>query len=141
MDFTEVEFGMPVVSERLKGMFERLAPGADQFIPVTVAGQQGPYYILNVLPVIECVDEERSSFRRFKEDDPVRPDLAGHFDVIEKLVIDERRAGGALLFRVSRSEGDLVAHESIKKGFEEIAATGARFVPMGVGVLDKEFWV
>ncbi|HYV48883.1 MAG TPA: DUF1629 domain-containing protein [Myxococcaceae bacterium] len=130
MDWTEGDYAMPVVSEKVARILRDLAPDDVQLFPVTVQGRREPYFIANAVHACVCVDEKRSvDVRRFTKDG-IRPDLAGQYEVIGKLVIDPTRTGGHKLFRVKDWEVALIASEEIKDAFERAGVVGAHFTPV-----------
>jgi hypothetical protein len=59
LDFSHA-FGIPIVHRRVVALFERLGLQREvQFIPVEIEGQVEPYFILNALQIIRCIDEAR----------------------------------------------------------------------------------
>ena len=139
LDYTEATFGMPVLSQKAAGIVRDLAPREVQLIPACVESQRDPFFIMNVLSVRRCVDERRSAFKKFATNDPVRPDLAGKYDIITKLVLDVTDIGDSQVFRVKDSEHDLIISKTIKDGLEGMRATGLRYwpvLPEGVDIQD-----
>ncbi|HVE83075.1 MAG TPA: DUF1629 domain-containing protein [Myxococcales bacterium] len=130
LDWTEGDYAMPVVSEKVSNILRELAPDDVQLFPVTVKGRRERYYIANAIHSCACVDEKRSQdVRRWTKDD-FRPDLAGRYKVIHKLIINPRRTGGHRLFRVKDWEVALIASQEIKDAFEEAGVLGAEFIPV-----------
>ena len=57
--------GQPVVSERLKAFIESYKTTAIEFLKVGIVNHKGktipePYYILNPLTIVDCIDKEKS---------------------------------------------------------------------------------
>jgi hypothetical protein len=130
MDYTAADSAMPVVSEKAARILRDLAPGDVQLFPITVQGRKEPYYIANVTHACACVDEKRSvDVRRWTKDD-FRPDLAGRYKVIGKLIIDPKRTAGHHLFRIKDWEVQLIASEELKDAFERAGVIGAHFTPV-----------
>ncbi|MBE2898413.1 hypothetical protein HPC37_06230 [Pasteurellaceae bacterium 20609_3] len=75
---------------------------------------------------IDCVDEERSEFTKFEEDDPVRPDLAGEYDGFYKLKLDYSRINKEL-FRLGKFSIAIIISERLKKLLMENNITGIEF--------------
>jgi hypothetical protein len=59
LDFSWAAFSIPVVHARFAKLFEQLHVNGVQFIPVHIEGHPEPWYILNALHVIRCIDDER----------------------------------------------------------------------------------
>lgn len=130
MDWTEGDYSMPIVTEKVAQILRDLAPNDVQLFPVTVSGQRKPHFIANAIHACACVDEDRSTdVRRFTKDG-IRPDLEGQYEVIGKLVIDPARTGGHKLFRIKDWEVALIASEEIKDAFERAGVVGAAFTPV-----------
>jgi hypothetical protein len=129
MDFTTNEaYCVPIVSSRFKKQLE----GIDglQFLPVTVKGNlyELSYFIMVVTNKKNYINEELSEFSKFVENDPIRPDKAGHYSWFSKLVIDPSKLKGEDVFRVDKGELYLVVSQKIKEAIEEINATGTVFI-------------
>jgi len=95
LDFTLAGYaGVPIVS------FEAIQAivGIDGFTAITAKieafRQKTSYYALHLWDTADCVDEERSELEIIPENDPVRPDLAGNYRSVTKLVIDPNRTLG-----------------------------------------------
>jgi len=60
LEFSFTTLGIPVVHGRVVSLCERLGLRQQvQFLPVRVEGQSEPFFILNVLRVIRCIDDAR----------------------------------------------------------------------------------
>ena len=108
--------------------------GLDGFtvFPVTVEGftLTDLHHILHVWEVVDCFDETQSRFEIIAENDRIRPDLAGHYRSVTRLVIDPAKARGKHLFRIARLENRLVVSAEVKRRFEDAGVTGAVFEPV-----------
>lgn len=110
------------VSERMKGFLQERSGARIEFLPIRVKDQKkrlvpGPYYIMNLLDMVECVDLEKSKFRRSS----IEPEFIFH---VYQLVLDESRIpNDAKLFRL-KEKPDLfivrqdLAQELIDAGFK-----------------------
>jgi hypothetical protein len=59
LDFSFVAgTSIPVVHARVAALFEELAPGDVQLIPVDVEGESEPCVLLNITRVVKCIDDE-----------------------------------------------------------------------------------
>jgi hypothetical protein len=129
MDYTTNEaYSVPIVSEQIK--LELSSINGLQFIPVKVNGKEvvGSYYVMIVTKKKSCVNEELSEFGKFVENDPIRPDKAGHYSWFTKLIIDPALATGEDIFRIDKAELYLVVSERVKEAMENINATGTKFI-------------
>ena len=70
------DFDMPVLATSFVEELQRVAPGDFQAIPVTIEGQEREYSIINVLRLIRCLDESRSTVVRWPVNAAV-PDWPG----------------------------------------------------------------
>jgi len=57
LEFTQDAFANPVVHDRVVQALEHLDLQEVQFLPVEVENHPGPYFILNTLRTIRCIDE------------------------------------------------------------------------------------
>ena len=129
MDYTTNEaFSIPIVSERIKMRLDGM--NDLQFIPVKIDGKEVDlsYYIMVVTNKKNYVNEDLSEFGKFVDNDPIRPDKVGHYSWFTKLIVDPAKINGEDVFRIDKGELYLVVSEKIKKAFEDINATGAKFI-------------
>jgi hypothetical protein len=126
--------GSPIVSERLRNALldlpEFQIPYKRTVIePVSIDNKKTSenYYVMITQDRFYCVDEERSDFQKFTENDSVRPDLAGKYRAFFNLIIDPKKVGKSNIFRVEGAESILIVTEEFKKRYDEIGATGAVF--------------
>jgi len=128
LDFCWAAFSIPVVHSRFAELFMRLRVQDVQFIPAQVDGHTGPWFILNALRVIRCIDDARcEEVRRWLPEDG-RPDKTGEYRVVAGLRIDPGKVGDARIFRTWGWRGVLVVAEDLKLALEEARMTGMRFV-------------
>ena len=128
MDYTTNEaYSVPIVSERIKTQIEGIK--GLQFIPVTITDKEVDlkYFIMVVANKLDCVNEKLSVFGKFVENDPIRPDKAGHYSWFTKLIIDKEKVKGEDIFRIDKAASYLVVSERIKEDIEDINATGVKF--------------
>ena len=117
---------MPVVTPEICRSLASVAGEAVQCIPVIVDPSLERFEILNVLDLVECVDEERSEITKWTEDDG-RPDKIGHYRMITKLVLNEKKISDHRIFRVAGWEVALIVDENIKLSLERKKVSGIRF--------------
>ena len=89
--------------------------------------QKTSYHLLHFWDVADCFDEEGSSFEVIPKDDPIRPDQAGNYRSVTRLVIDPKRTEGKHIFRIARLGGRVIVSEKVKKRFEAKKVQGAVF--------------
>ena len=85
------------------------------------------YYVMIIETQLDCVDEERSDWRKFEVDDPVRPDLAGEYRSFLNLVVDPGKIGDQHIFRIRKHLRSIIVSEEVKRRFEDAGVTGAVF--------------
>lgn len=132
MDFTISGYAsVLVVSEKIKILFELIPDAAVRFIPVSIVNKKvsNDYYLMIITLKIDAVEQEKSDFERYEENDPVRPDLAGKYSGFFKLVIDENKAAGNPIFRIEGYDVTIIASELVKHKFDD-AGIAADFTPV-----------
>jgi hypothetical protein len=128
LEFTLSSFTIPVVSGRVVSLLHRLGlQGSVQFIAADVEGQGEPYFILNALQIIDCVDDTRCEFvERWRPEDG-QPEKIGMYQNIRGLRVDPGRAIGADIFRPRGWTVALIVSERVKLAMEEADVIGPRF--------------
>ena len=127
LEFTQSSFSIPVVHRRVVQLFERLGIQDVQFIPVEVEGHTGPWFILNALRIIRCIDEARCrEVRHFKPEDG-QPEKVGQYRVVSGLRIDPTKVGDARVFRPWGWPMVLLVSEDLKQALEHEGITGTVF--------------
>ena len=121
-------FDMPVVSSDAWEVIEAIAPNDVQPIPVTVPNAKRTFSILNVIALLDCLDEGRSDFTRWTEEDN-RPDRLGEIHVMWQLFVDPTRTGDHHLFRVKGWHFALLVSEALKSALEKVPDLGLTFQP------------
>jgi hypothetical protein len=128
LEFTQDAFGTPVVHGRVVQLFERLGLQQEaQFLPVEVEGHAGPWFILNTLRTLRCIDDARCDEVRYFEPEDGQPEKVGEYRVVRGLRIDPAKAVGAHLFRPWGWTGALLVSEDLKHSLEREGITGTRF--------------
>ena len=128
LDYCWAAFSIPVVHGRIVQLFERLGVRDVQFIPVQVEGHDGPYFILNVLRIIQCIDDARSRRVEYWKTEDDRPDKLGQYRVVSGMRIDPTKVGDARVFRPWGWRVALVISEDLKQAMDAEGITGTRFV-------------
>ncbi|HLM46545.1 MAG TPA: DUF1629 domain-containing protein [Myxococcaceae bacterium] len=121
-------FSIPVVHGRVVQLFERLGVRDVQFIPAQVEEHPGPYFILNALRIIRCIDDARCEEVRYWRPEDNRPDKLGQYRVVAGMRIDPKQVGDAHVFRPWGWRVALIVSEHLKQAMEEEGLTGTRFV-------------
>ena len=127
LEFTQDAFATPVVHERVVQIFERLGLQEVQFLPVQVEGHSGPYFILNALRIIRCIDDARCEEVRHWKPEHGEPEKVGQYRSVAGLRIDPTKAEGARVFRPWGWVLALLVSEDVKDALEREHITGTRF--------------
>ena len=128
LDFSWAAVSIPVVHGRFVQLFERLGVQDVQFIPVEVEGHTGPFFILNTLRTLRCVDDARCEEVQYFKPEDEQPEKVGEYKYIAGLRIDPARVGDARIFRPWGWTGSLILSEDLKQALEAERITGTRFV-------------
>ncbi|RKG92451.1 hypothetical protein D7V88_06100 [Corallococcus terminator] len=126
-DFSHAAFATPVVHARLADLFKALAPNDVELIPVEVDSHPGPYFILNAIRTISCVDVEASEEAHYWKEDDGFPEKVGTLSSLYGMRIDSSKVGDAKVFRPSEWDVALIVSEDIKEAMERAGITGAKF--------------
>jgi hypothetical protein len=128
LDFTTTGLAIPVVHARVVPLFDRLGLQSQvQFLPVRVEGQSEPYFILNTLRIIRCIDDARCEEVQYWKPEDGRPDKTGKYRVVYGLRIDPSKVGDAHIFRPWGWSSTLIVSEQLKQILEEARVSGTRF--------------
>ncbi|WP_233261300.1 imm11 family protein [Vitiosangium sp. GDMCC 1.1324] len=120
--------GIPVVHRRVVTLFERLGLQKEvQFIPVEVEGQTEPWFILNALQLIRCIDDARCEEVLYWRPENGQPERVGEYRNVSGLKVDPAKIGDASIFRPWGWEVVLIVSERVKLAMEEEGITGAKF--------------
>ncbi|WP_343213376.1 imm11 family protein [Archangium violaceum] len=128
LDYCWAAFSIPVVHERVVHLFEQLGVREVQFIPARVEAHEEPYFILNALRIIRCIDDARCAEVRYWKPEDNRPDKLGEYRVVSRLRIDPAKVGDARVFRPWGWRVALIISEDLKQAMEAEGLTGTRFV-------------
>ncbi|MBJ6761551.1 hypothetical protein JGU66_12310 [Myxococcaceae bacterium JPH2] len=116
-------------SARLKTFMEEHSGASLEFLPVRLLDQkerpvQEPYYLMNLLDTLDCVDLEKSKFERAVID----PSLIMTFFL---LVLDESRIPeDKKLFRLKESPELIIIREDLAQGILDTDHNGMMFLEM-----------
>lgn len=122
-------FGIPIVHRRVVALFERLGLQREvQFIPVEIEGQPEPFFLLNALQIIRCIDDARCDEVFYWRPEDGEPDRVGHYKNVRGLKVDPARVGDANIFRPWGWDVVLIVSERVKFAMDEEGITGTDFV-------------
>jgi hypothetical protein len=128
LDFSHA-MGIPIVHRRVVSLFERLGLHKEvQFIPVEVEGQTEPWFILNALQVIRCIDDARCEEVLYWLPEDNRPDKQGQYRNVVGLKVDPAKIGDANIFRPWGWKVVLIVSERVKQALEQEGITGTQFI-------------
>ncbi len=128
LDFSLTGLGVVVVHGRVVQLFERLGIEGVQFLPAHVEGHTAPYFVLNTLCVIRCIDDARCEEVRYWAPEDGQPEKVGEYRIIAGMRIDPRKVGGASIFRPWGWPVALVVSQQLKEAMEAEGVTGTQFV-------------
>lgn len=128
LDFSLTGLGVVVVHGRVVRLFESLRVQEVQFLPVQVDGHTGPYFILNALRIIRCIDDARCEEVRYWKPEDGQPEKVGEYRVVAGLRIDPKKVGTARIFRPWGWTVSLVVSEEVKGALEQEGITGTKFI-------------
>ncbi|EPX58209.1 hypothetical protein D187_004246 [Cystobacter fuscus DSM 2262] len=128
LDFTVDAFGTPVVHGRMVQLFERLGIQEVQFLPARIEGHMGPFFILNTLRTLRCIDDTRCEEVQYWKPEDGQPEKVGRYRVVAGMRIDPLKVGDARIFRTWGFSLGLIISEDLKQAMEAEGLTGTRFV-------------
>ncbi len=126
LDFSWAAFSIPVVNSRFVQLFERLGIQEVQFLPVQVEDHAGPYFILNTLRILRCIDEARCEEVRHWKPEDGQPEKVGQYRYIAGMRIDPTKVEGARIFRPWGWPLALIISEDLKEALEREGLTGTK---------------
>ena len=130
LDFTLDSYATPVVHERVVDLFQHQRVQDVQFIPVQVEGHKGPYFILNTLRTIRCIDDARCERVEYWKPEDGQPEKVGRYHIVSGMRIDPTQVGDAHIFRPWGYNGALIVSEDLKDAMEAVGITGTKFEPV-----------
>ena len=130
LDFSLDTLAIPVVNGRVVALFEKLGIQEVQFIPVEVEGQREPWFILNTLRSIRCIDDAQCEEVKYWKPEDGQPEKVGEYRVVSGMRIDPAKVGDARIFRPWGWEVALVVSEELKEAMTREGITGTKFVPV-----------
>jgi hypothetical protein len=127
-DFSFTTLSIPLVHGRLVPLFERLGLQQQiQLLPAEVMGQTEPYFIVNVLRIIQCIDDARCERVEYWRPEDGAPDRVGDYRLVRGLRIDPCQAGDADIFRPRGWSSVILVSERLKQVLEDHQVAGIRF--------------
>jgi hypothetical protein len=117
----------PVVHARVASVLASLAPDDVQLLPVKVASESEPYFLVNVTRTVRCIDDSASEEVRYWKPEDGRPEKVGKYRAVSGMRIDPAKVGGAKVFRTWGWSIALIVSEDIKEALEHAGVTGMKF--------------
>jgi len=131
LDFSEFTSSLvPVVNERLAQLLSKMGGEDLQLIPARIESVSEPYYVVNVLRFIRCIDDAASDEVQYWLPEDGRPELVGEYRVVSGLRIDPSKVDGAHLFRPWGWEVALIVSAELKEAIEALGVIGTSFDPV-----------
>ncbi|HYO57577.1 imm11 family protein [Archangium sp.] len=128
IEFSEA-MGIPIVHRRVVALFERLGLQKEvQFIPVEVEGQTEPWFILNALRIIRCIDDARCEEVLYWGPEDGQPEIVGEYRNVAGLKVDPEKIEEAHVFRPWGWQVVLIVSERVKRAMEAEGITGTKFI-------------
>lgn len=129
LDFTQAALGFIIVNSRFVSVCDRLGIQNEvQFIPARVEGQSEPYFVLNPLRIVKCVDEARSEEFSLWEPRHGVPEKVGHYRHVSGLKIDPEKVEDASIFLPWGWTVVLIVSERVKQAIEEEGLVRPKFI-------------
>jgi hypothetical protein len=136
LDFSHAAFGIPIVHARAASIFSERAPGDVQLIPVNIPGHSEPYFIVNVIRVVKCIDDRASGAVAYWTEEDGLPEKTGTYSSVSGMRIDPAKVGNARVFRTWGWHVALIVSEEIKEALEHAGISGVVFTEVtGPGAL------
>jgi hypothetical protein len=130
VDFNLANFNIPIVSKRLGNLLDTASTNQVQRISTSI-GNGSDWEILNVLHSVDCLDHQRSVIDYSTDpNDPgvaKAPKEAGTPRGVRSLRIDNGRADGFHIFRISDWEIPIIVSVDVKSSCEAEGISGVRF--------------
>jgi hypothetical protein len=128
VDISQTGLGVPVVSGRVAALFERLGITEVQLLQARVEGQTAPWFILNILRIIHCIDDERCEEVEHWKPEDGRPEKVGEYSYVHGLKVDPTKVGDADIFRTWGWRVAMIISEPLKEALEAQGLTGMKYI-------------
>ena len=119
---------IPLLHGRVVSLLERLGVQDEvQLIPARVEGYTEPYFLLNALHAIRCIDDARCGEVAYWLPEDNQPEKLGQYRVVSGMKVDPSKIGSANIFRPWGWPVALIISERVKLALEEADVTGTHF--------------
>lgn len=123
LDFTFSDFSIPIINSKVAS----LLPAHEIQLISIKAGEIANLYLLMIINELDCVDERLSDFLKFDEHHPIRPDLAGKYELFYKLVLNKNKCASRAIFKISGAFGYIIVNELIMNAMRDANIKGVYF--------------
>jgi hypothetical protein len=122
-DFPSFYSGVFVCSKRASEMLLPTLEYEVEVLPISVAGYEDEYSLMNPIKVLDCLDETRTEFREMglRGGNPWRR--------VERYAFDYAQLADTYLFKTPYSMFDTFATDPLKNIIETHGFTGLKFIP------------
>jgi hypothetical protein len=128
LDFSTTALNVPIIHGKVKGLLVQLGLNEQiQLFPITVEGQTEPYYLLNLLRVVRCIDDARCEEVAYRTVEDGYEERIGEYRNVVGMRIDPSKVEDAEIFRPWGWQTSIIVSERVKRAMEESGMTGARF--------------
>lgn len=129
LEFTISTLGIPVLHGRVTSLLQELNLLQNvQLIPAHIEGHKAPYFILNPLSIVRCVDDARCEEVQYWGPEDGEPTRVGQYRDIVGLKIDHSKVGDVNIFRPWGWQVALIVSERVKQTMEDEDVIGPRFI-------------
>jgi hypothetical protein len=128
LDFSLADVGgFPVVTQKVASVLSERAPDDIQLFTVTVDSRPEPYFLVNAVRTVKCIDDEASEEVQFWTPEDGQPERVGEYRVVAGMRIDPSKVAGVRVFRPWGWRVALLISEDVKEALERTGATGMDF--------------
>jgi hypothetical protein len=127
LDFSFSGFDIPIVNQKTSKLFLSHFKDDIEIIPIKVTGWDNAAFILIAKNIVDCIDENKSEFRRWPSSDR-EPDKIGQYRMFTNLRIDPSKVNQNVhVFRLSGWEVALACSDMVRNLLEQNDVTGIKF--------------
>ena len=121
-------FEVPIVNEEVK---EIIGDDFAFYIPIVISNfnkkiSNRKHYILIIKNEVDCIDETLSVYNKFQEGDALRPDLAGQYSVVYKLIV--KKGVYPSIFRLKNYNVAIIVNEIMMEKLCKLRELGVKFL-------------
>lgn len=127
VNITFGDFDIFVVDEKARNCF---SSEEVQFFSIQISHRDyslKKYFIMTIINELACLDESLSEFDVYDKNDEIRPDLAGQYKTVYKMIVDKSKTNGLDIFRIKNYNVAVIVSENLKNKLEQHLITGVKF--------------